>query len=80
MNRIELEEIIASVGEKVDVHGCDGTHRFTEQWALATGRDVNGVVDFVKRHGGLCCDCEVLLNVPFDLDSTVVYPGSPALR
>jgi len=42
--------------------GCDGTHRFTREWASATGHDPDDVFDFVERHGGYC-DCEVIFNV-----------------
>ena len=42
--------------------GCAG-HRFTRRWAVGRVRGTpDGLVRWAARRGGLCCDCEVLIN------------------
>ena len=42
--------------------GCVG-HRFTRRWAQGRRRGTpDGLVRWAERRGGLCCDCEVLIN------------------
>lgn len=44
------------------VFGCAG-HRFTRRWATGRVRGTpDGLVRWAARRGGLCCDCEVLMN------------------
>lgn len=45
------------------VHGCDGTHRWTNQWRRARAPRAAGLMRKLARRGGCCCDCEVVLNV-----------------
>ena len=42
--------------------GCDNTHRHTRSWAESSDLDAEQVIEFVKRHGGFHCDCEVVAN------------------
>lgn len=42
--------------------GCAG-HRFTRRWAQGRSRGTpDGLVRWAASRGGLCCDCEVLMN------------------
>ena len=47
---------------RLDVDGCDNTHRHTRSWAESNDLDPEQVVAFVKRHGGFYCDCMVVAN------------------
>lgn len=42
--------------------GCNG-HRFSEQWRDAQPRPLPGMMNWLSRNGGCCCDCEVVMNV-----------------
>ena len=45
---------------------CDGTHRLTREWAVQHSLDdleTEALLALLAKHGGCCCDCEVLLNV-----------------
>lgn len=42
---------------------CAGDHRFTARWRDAQPRPMPGLLAWVKRNGGCCCDCEVAMNV-----------------
>ncbi len=56
----------ASGGLKIE--GCDGTHRLTHEWAASRGLgDLKSedLLALLAKHGGNCCDCEVLLNVAY---------------
>jgi uncharacterized protein DUF2695 len=47
----------------LDAFGCPtGTHRWTERWIAAQPRSAGWVLDWAKRNGGCCCDCEVVMN------------------
>lgn len=48
-------------------HGCDHTHRFTEQWAIDSSIDWDDLLDVLEANGAFC-DCEVVLNLPTDQD------------
>ena len=50
--------------DKALEHGCPHDHRFTVM-ALSNfeGIDVEASLQWIKDHGGCCCDCEVLMNV-----------------
>lgn len=41
---------------------CCNDHRYTREFCRMRGLDVERVIAEVGRHGGCCCDCEVLLN------------------
>ncbi|MCU0266861.1 MAG: DUF2695 domain-containing protein [Actinomycetia bacterium] len=47
----------------LDAFGRSGNHRFTERWRDAQPRRMPGLLRWVQANGGLCCDCEVLVNV-----------------
>ena len=53
--------------------GCDGTHRWTIRWRDLRAPRARGLLSRLQRLGGICCDCEVLLNVFPD------YPDCGAL-
>ena len=42
---------------------CVGGHRFSERWGEAQPRLMPGLIAWLQRNGGLCCDCEVVMNV-----------------
>ena len=43
--------------------GCDGTHRWTVRWRDLRAPRARGLVRRLQERGGVCCDCEVVLNV-----------------
>ncbi|MGO9081457.1 MAG: DUF2695 domain-containing protein [Streptosporangiaceae bacterium] len=43
--------------------GCDGTHRWTIRWRDLRAPRARGLVGRLQERGGICCDCEVVLNV-----------------
>jgi uncharacterized protein DUF2695 len=55
----------------LDAFGCNGTHRWTERWRDLRAPRATALVERLARRGGICCDCEVILNVYRD------YPDSP---
>lgn len=73
MTTKQLENLIDYLDRRLDREGCDNTHRFTIAWAEERGIDQDDVLDFVRPRGGCCCDCEVVLNVPF-------FGGAEVLR
>jgi hypothetical protein len=52
----------------INEFGCDGRHRWTTRWRDLRAPGAAGLVRRLQRLGGVCCDCEVLLNV---------FPGYP---
>jgi hypothetical protein len=50
--------------------GCDGTHRWTVRWRDLRAPRARGLVQRMRRRGGLCCDCEVIFNVFPDYPDT----------
>jgi hypothetical protein len=60
---VDLRDLLRFVGNRVALYGCDNTHRFTRDWAEVHDRDPEDVVALVERHGGMNCDCEVVMNV-----------------
>lgn len=47
----------------LDAFGCAGDHRLTERWRAAQPRQMPWLRRWVQAGGGLCCDCEVVMNV-----------------
>lgn len=47
----------------LDTFGCTGGHRFSERWGAAQPRPMPWLLRWVRAGGGLCCDCEVVMNV-----------------
>lgn len=47
----------------LDAFGCrNGDHQFTKHWIDSQQRKHGWVLKWVKKNGGCCCDCEVILN------------------
>lgn len=80
---IELSSLLTEPGEHeclrcyllrmINEFGCDGQHRWTIRWRDLRAPRSTGLIRRLQRLGGVCCDCETLLNVFPD------YPDSPAL-
>ncbi len=62
-----LEQYITFDSEKLTVHGCDHTLRYTLAWIEAHHYDRELWLDYLQRNGGFC-DCEVLMNVVYRID------------
>jgi len=43
-------------------YGCDG-HLFTQRWIDAQPEPLTGLMGWLESQGGICCDCEVAMNV-----------------
>lgn len=71
-----LDALRAFVDGQVVRHGCDHTHRFTRQWAERESVDWDDLLDVLEHNGGFC-DCEVVLNLPEDMDLDL-EPNIPA--
>lgn len=70
----QVERDLTGVGEQeclycylvrmLEEFGCAGeNHQWTRRWIAAQPRPANWVLGWVKRNGGICCDCEVVMNV-----------------
>lgn len=46
----------------LDGFGCHGAHEWTLRWCDAQPFETSWVLGWVKREGGCCCDCEVVMN------------------
>jgi Protein of unknown function (DUF2695) len=70
---VELSGLLTEPGEReclrcyllrmINEFGCDGRHRWTNRWRDLRAPGAAGLVRRLQRLGGVCCDCEVLLNV-----------------
>jgi len=58
----QTADLRAFVDERVREHGCDHSHRFTEEWAALRGMDWDDLLDILDAQGGFC-DCEVVMNL-----------------
>ena len=47
----------------LDEFGCQGSHEWTRRWCDAQPGSTGWVLGWVRRSGGCCCDCEVVVNV-----------------
>ena len=65
MKKDELVALLDHVEFRLEKPGCDGTHRHTREWAIGRAKDPEDVIRYVSAHGGICCDCEVLLNIRY---------------
>jgi hypothetical protein len=52
--------------------GCDNTRKWTIRWRDRRALGDEGLLARLEERGGICCDCEVLLNVWEDDDSADV--------
>src|SRR5262245_19272905 len=62
-----IDSLILFVDRGVRRDGCDHTHRFTEEWARRASIDWHDLLDILEANG-CYCDCEVVLNLPYDTD------------
>ena len=46
--------------------GCDHTQRWTQRWRDARAPRARALLRRLAAMGGVCCDCEVMLNVYWD--------------
>jgi hypothetical protein len=51
------------LGRMLTEHGCDNTRRWTERWRDRRAPADERLLDELADRGGLCCDCEVVMNV-----------------
>ena len=56
------ECLVCYVDRLLEQHGCDNTHRFTEQYRAASAPRHTALVKRLARMGACCCDCEIFLN------------------
>jgi len=59
----DRECLLCYLSRMVNLSGCDGTHRWTVRWRDARAPRRTGLLRELARRGGICCDCEVMLNV-----------------
>src|SRR5690606_18557138 len=52
------ECLVCYVDRLLEQHGCDNTHRFTEQYRIASAPRHTALVKRLARMGACCCDCE----------------------
>jgi hypothetical protein len=77
LDAARVAHLISFVDRRVRRHGCDHTHRFTEEWAEKESVDWHDLLDIVEANGGYC-DCEVVLNLPEDTDLRSPAAPQPA--
>jgi hypothetical protein len=82
---IELSGLLTEPGEHeclrcyllrmINEFGCDGQHRWTTRWRDVRAPGATGLIRRLQRLGGVCCDCEILLNVfPDYPDTSTLLP------
>ena len=65
MNNLDLEDLFDYLDEFLVRQDCDNSHRHTREWAASRGfgdLETEDLLALLAKHGGCCCDCEVLLN------------------
>ncbi len=72
-----VESLRDFLDAKVRAEGCDHSRRFTYQWATTNGVDHDELCDVLDNYGGFC-DCEVVLNLPDDLELVAAPDRQPA--
>jgi hypothetical protein len=65
LKKKDAEQLCRFVDELVRAEGCDHTHRFAEEWAENENIDWADLLDILESNGSFC-DCEVVLNLPFE--------------
>jgi hypothetical protein len=63
----ELKAMFDMLNLELPKQGCDHTRRLTRSWLAGRGHDIDRVFDWLETQGGFC-DCEVLFNVPEQVD------------
>ena len=56
-----LGGLFASVADQVELHGCDHSLRFTEEWIARNTQSRDPLIAWLEENGGYC-DCEVVAN------------------
>lgn len=56
------ECLVCYVDRQLRAFGCDGTHRFAQQYRDASAPRSTALVKRLARVGACCCDCEIFLN------------------
>ena len=59
----ERECLRCYLGRMLLQHGCDNTRRWTVRWHARRAPDDDQLLDELADRGGICCDCEVVMNV-----------------
>jgi hypothetical protein len=59
----ERECLRCYVMRMVSEYGCDNTHRWVTKWRDLRAPRSKGLLQWLSRRGGVCCDCEVMMNV-----------------
>jgi Protein of unknown function (DUF2695) len=67
LDAAHVAQLCEFVDQRVRKEGCDHSHRFTRQWAMAEAVDWDDLLDILDANGAYC-DCEVVLNLPEDED------------
>lgn len=63
----ELEAMFEMLEAELESQSCDHTRRITHAWLVTRGDDPAAVFSWLDEHGGFC-DCEVLANVPDEVE------------
>jgi hypothetical protein len=63
----ELEAMFDMLEAELESQSCDHTRRITQAWLVTRGHDPAAVFRWLDEHGGYC-DCEVLANVPDEVE------------
>ena len=72
---VEPGECLSCYLERMlDRYGCRG-HLFTHHWIDAQPQQQPRLMRWLQDSGGLCCDCEVLMNVLDRGRTNRRYPG-----
>jgi Protein of unknown function (DUF2695) len=59
----ERECLRCYLGRMLVRHGCDNTRRWTIRWRARRAPGDERLLDELAGRGGICCDCEVVMNV-----------------
>lgn len=59
----ERECLRCYLGRMLAQHGCDNTRTWTIRWRDRRAPGNKRLLDELADRGGLCCDCEVVINV-----------------
>lgn len=74
---VELQAMFEALDAELPVTVCDHSRRLTHAWLVARGHDPASVFPWLDGHGGYC-DCEVLANVPDELEEAKKASETPA--
>lgn len=73
----ELEAMFEALDAELSAMDCDHSRRLTQAWLVARGHDPASVFPWLDEHGGYC-DCEVLANVPDEVEEAEKASETPA--